>query len=95
MNNGHIDNMQKAVASGDWPAVLRLWDVYAGGIRTEIGRGTCTPARMAEAREFLEWAKRIALCARAQAQNRLNAIHAARQYSPQRLPPPPLLRTSL
>jgi len=83
MNTQRTDDMRKAVVSGEWPAVLRLWDVYTAGILEEIGRGTCSPARMTEAREFLDWAKRFVLCARAQAQYRLDAIHAARQYSPQ------------
>jgi hypothetical protein len=87
--------MRRAVASGDWHSVLRLWDVYAAGILEEIGRGTCTPARMAEAREFLEWTERVALCARAQAQHRINAIHAARQYGPPSSPPGSSVHTSL
>jgi hypothetical protein len=95
MDTGRTDDMRRTVASGDWHAALRLWDVYASGILEEIGRGACTPARMSEARKFLDWAKRIALCARAQAQQRLNTIHAARQYGPQ--PPRPLssLRKSM
>ena len=95
MDTGRTDDMRRAVASGDWHSVLRLWDVYAAGILEELGRGTCTRARMAEAREFLEWTKRVAFCARAQAQHRLNAIHAAQQYRPQPSPPASSVRTSL
>ena len=51
MNTQRTDDMRKAVVSGEWPAVLRLWDVYTAGILEEIGRGTCSPARMTEARE--------------------------------------------
>lgn len=87
MDSGRTDDMRRAVAAGDWPAVLRLWEVYSADILEEIGRGACTPARMSEAREFLEWAKRVAWCARAQAQQRLDAIHAAKQYGPQPSPP--------
>jgi hypothetical protein len=94
METGHTDEMRKAVASGDWPAVLRLWEAYAAGILDEIGRGTCPRARLAEAGEFLEWAKRVALCARSQAQTRLDRIYAARQYAPA-APPHPCLRTRL
>ena len=71
MDTPRTDEMRRAVASGEWPAVLRLWEVYAAGIREEIGRGACTPARMAEAQGFLDWARRVVLCARAQAQTRL------------------------
>lgn len=95
MSAERTSEMRNAVAAGDWPAVLRLWDVYAGGIREELGRGTCTQARLTEAREFLDWAERVALCARAQAQNRLNTIHVARQYDPEPSRRPPSLRTSL
>jgi hypothetical protein len=95
MGAGHIDEMRKAVAAGDWPAVLRLWESYAAGILDEIGRGTCTRARMAEAGAFLDWAKRVALCARAHAQTRLDRIHAATQYDSRPAPPRPSVHTSL
>ena len=83
MSTGQTEEMRKAVAAGDWPAVLRLWEAYNGGILEEIQQRTCTPARLAEARVFLDWARRVALCSRAQTQQRLNAIHAVREYSPQ------------
>jgi hypothetical protein len=50
---------------------------------------------MSEAREFLDWAKRVALCARAQAQQRLITIHAARQYGSQPSRPLSSLRKSM
>ena len=95
MGAGRTSEMRKAVAAGDWPAVLRLWEAYAAGILEEIGRGTCTRARLAEAREFLDWAQRVVLCSRAQAQNQLNRIHAAQQYCPQAAPPRCSLRANL
>jgi hypothetical protein len=95
MSIERTDNMRKAVASGDWPAALRLWESYAAGILDEIGRGACTHQRMAEAREFLEWTRRVAMCARAQNQQRLNAIHAARQYGASSSLSGPSMRTSL
>jgi len=95
MSTVGADQIRKAVASGEWQAALRHWDAYAAGIRDEISRGVCTASRMSEAREFLEWAGRAVLCARAQAQNRLNAIHAARHYAPSPPRPPSSLRTSL
>jgi hypothetical protein len=95
MDTRRADHLRKAMASGDYRNALRLWDEYAAGIRQEISAGTCTVARMAEAREFLDWARRVVLCARAQAQNRLNAIHVAQQYGPASSPPASFLRTSL
>jgi hypothetical protein len=95
MDTGRTGNIRQAVASGEWPAVLRLWELYAAGIREELARGTCTRARLAEAREFLDWTNRVALCARAQNQQRLNTIHAAQQYGQQPSRPLPSIRTSL
>jgi hypothetical protein len=95
MDTDRTSQLRKAIASGDFGRALRLWDDYAAGIRREIGCGTCTAARMAEAREFLDWARRVVLCARAHAQNRLNAIHVARQYGPAPSRPASLFRTSL
>ena len=95
MDTQRTNHLRRAMASGDYQCVLRLWDEYAAGIRQEISRGTCTAARMAEAREFLDWARRVVLCVRAQAQNRLNAIHVAKQYGTAPSGPPSFLRTSL
>jgi hypothetical protein len=95
MDTERTSHLRKAIASGDYRLALRLWDDYAAGIRQEIGRGACTAARMAEAREFLDWARRVVLCARAQAQNRLNAIHVARQYGQAPSRPASHFRTSL
>ena len=94
MDTARTDDLRRAVASGDWHAVSRLWDSYAAGILEEIGRGTCTRARLSEAGEFLAWAKRVALCARAHAQYRLNTMHAARQYAPQPSDRPSSIRKS-
>jgi len=95
MDTQRTNHIRRAVASGEYQNALRLWDDYAAGIRQEICHGTCTAARMAEAREFLEWARRVVLCARAQAQNQLNAIHVAKQYGPPPSRPASFLRTSL
>jgi hypothetical protein len=95
MNTQRTDHIRRAVVSADWQNALRLWGDYAAGIREEISRRACTPARMAEAREFLDWARRVVLCTRAQAQRRLNAIHVAQQYNPVPSKPAGFLRTSL
>ena len=95
MDTQRTGNLRRAVASGEWQSALRLWDEYAAGIREEIRRGTCPEARIAEAREFLDWTRRVVLCARAQAQNRLNAIHVAKQYGSVPSRPRSVLQTSL
>ena len=89
-----MDNMRQAVAAGDWPAALRLWERYAAGILDDIRRGTCVPQRMSEAGEFLQWAQRIALCQRAQNQQRLDALHASQQYRPSLEDSRPRMHTS-
>jgi hypothetical protein len=95
MDAGRTNEMRQAVAAGDWPTVLRLWEAYAAGILQEISHRTCTRERMAEAGEFLDWAQRFALCSRAQAQTSLDRIHAAKQYGRQPTPPHSSLRVSL
>jgi hypothetical protein len=90
----HTDPIRKAVAGGDFQPALRLWNDYAAGIREEICRGSCTEARMAEAQEFMEWARRMVRCTCAEAQDRLNAMHVAGQYS-HASEPASFLRTSL
>ena len=95
MSERATDEMRQAAAAGDWTAVLRLWEEYAAGIRQELTQGVCTGARLQEAREFLDWAGRVALCARAQDRQRLDTLHAAQQYSPQPAQRRPALHTSL
>ena len=73
--------IRQAVAAGDFPRVTRLWNQYATGIQEEICRGACTAARMAEARELVEWARLTWLCARSHLQARLNTIAAAERYT--------------
>ena len=75
------EHLRQAVAAGDWAAVLHLWSVYAEAIRVAIEQRTCTPARMAEAKEFLDWTGRLVQCERAHTQARLDALHAATLYA--------------
>ena len=95
MSSDTTEELRKTVAAGDWPAALQLWAAYAAAISGEIERGVCTAARLAAARDFLDWAKRVALCANAQAQQRLNAIHAAEHDAQQSSAPRSSLRASL
>jgi len=73
--------IRQAVAAGDFPRATRLWNQYADGIQEEMRRGTCTTARLAEARELVEWARLTWLCARSHLQDRLNTIAAAERYT--------------
>lgn len=86
--------IRRAVASGDFVRAGQLWSAYSRAILAEIERGACTEARMADARELVEWSRRSILCARAHAQEQLNALRAAGQYELRPQPPGPFLTAS-
>jgi hypothetical protein len=87
--------IRQAIAADDFAAAMRLWNEYAEGVQQEIRSGTCTAARMAAARELLEWSQFRVRCACAHFQSRLRAIQAAGQYSAAQCPRSTLLHTSL
>jgi hypothetical protein len=93
--DNRTDPIRQAVASGEFQRAALLWNEYAAGIREEIGRGTCTQARMAEAGELLEWSCGVALCERAHARSQLDTIWVASQYGPADSPTPSCFRASL
>ena len=88
-------HIRQAMASEDWQRASVLWDQYVDAVRQEISNGTCSGERMREAREFLDWARCIVLCVRAQAQERLRALHVAQRYDPAPAVPASFLRASL
>ncbi|MGA3020205.1 MAG: hypothetical protein ABSF62_24050 [Bryobacteraceae bacterium] len=95
MNSAPTAAIRRAVASGDFPRVTVLWNEYASLLQGEISRGACTRARMAEARELLEWSRRTVALARAHAQSRLDALRVAEQYLQKAPRSAALLRTCL
>jgi|CZKE01.1.fsa_nt_gi hypothetical protein len=78
------DPIRQAVACGEFPKALALWEEHARQLRRELQTGVFSPERLAETRELVEWCCNVALCARAQAQVRLDQITVARQYGPPR-----------
>jgi hypothetical protein len=95
MDNHRTEPIHQAVASGEFERATRLWNEYAAGIREEIGRGSCSQARMAEMVELVEWSRRVVLCDRARAQGQLTTIWVASQYGPSDVPLASSFRTSL
>jgi hypothetical protein len=95
MDNQHIDPIRRAVASGEFHQATLLWNEYVVEIREEIGRGTCTQARMTETAELVEWSRGVVLCDRAHAQGQLTTIWVASQYGPADSPPPSCLWASV
>jgi hypothetical protein len=63
--------LRDAIASGEFPKALRLWDEYAGDLRCAIQNRTATEADMAEMRELVEWSRVVVECARAHSLQRL------------------------
>jgi hypothetical protein len=95
MNSAQNAAIRRAVARGEFLRVVTLWNEYAGRLQGEISRGDCTPARMEEARELVEWSRRTVALARAHAQPRLDALRVAEQYLQRAPRSAALLRTSL
>jgi hypothetical protein len=95
MDSQRTDPIRQAVASGEYQRATLLWNEYVAGIREEIGRGTCTRARMEETAQLVEWSRRVVLCNRARAQGQLTTIWVASQYGPADPPPPCRVRASL
>lgn len=95
MDISSTDTIRRAITGGDWTAASALWADHAAAIEKRIADGKCPAALLEEARDLLDWARRVVLCARTQAQEQLNALHAARQYGDEPAAIARLLRTSL
>lgn len=95
MDNQRTDPIRQAVAAGEFHRATLLWNEYVTEIREEIGRGTCTQARMVETAELLEWSRGVVLCDRAHAQSQLTTMWVASQYGPADSPPASCVRANL
>src|SRR5712691_10625150 len=73
-------SIRKAVGSGEYQKALLLWNTYAARLQEELRQGACSRTRLAEARELVEWSRRVVLCARTHAQDQLNSLYAAAEY---------------
>jgi hypothetical protein len=75
------DLIRKAVVAGEFERALLLWNGYAGRLRKELRGDSRSAARLAEARDLVEWSRRTVRCAHAHAQDRMNGLRIARDYS--------------
>lgn len=86
--------IRRAVASGEFQEAQRLWTGYMAELNEELRQGSLSETRLAEAGELMEWSRRVVICARAHAQDRLNGLHVAGQYGdPPRPQVPQLIQT--
>ena len=79
--------IRQAVASGEFRKALALWEDHARQLREEIRSGRSSSAKLAEARDLVEWCRITALCAKGHAQAQLNRIGVAARYETQRVAP--------
>jgi hypothetical protein len=79
--NEIINQFRLAVSSGEFQKAALLWNDYSREIEDEIRRRACNKERFREAAELLEWARRVALCARTSATRRLSATQSGTQVA--------------
>ena len=80
MDSHPTEPIRQAVASGEFQKAQLLWDGYAALLCEELRHGSVPEARLAEARELVEWTRRVVMCARAHAQSRLDSMLVAQTY---------------
>jgi hypothetical protein len=72
--------MRQAIASGEFPRALLLWNEYVSSFAEAARRREVGSAQWSEFNEFVAWARNMALCSRAYAQDRLNSLHVTSRY---------------
>jgi hypothetical protein len=80
MDNSLTDRIHQAVASGEFQRALLIWNEYAARLQQELRTGRLSAAEFEEAGQLVAWSRQVALCARAQALDRLNSLRVAEQY---------------
>jgi hypothetical protein len=76
-----LEPLRQAVASGEFPRALVLWNEYVARFAGALQRGEVTLGQWREVEDFVAWARNLALCSRAYAQDRLNSLHVTDRYS--------------
>jgi len=74
------ESIRRAMASEEFAAAQRLWDVYAEEVRAAILAGSATEGMMAEMRELVGWSRLVVQSFRAQAGDQVSRAHVARVY---------------
>jgi hypothetical protein len=70
------DRIRQAVECGDFLAAASLWEEWAASLRQKPD-----PAEWEQMTELYRWARGVALCMRAQLQDRCNGLSAAQAYT--------------
>jgi len=94
-DNPMVGRIRDAMASGEYQRAHLLWNEYATQLLEDARRGQLSEARFREAGELVKWSRRVVLCARAQAQNRIRSFQVAQEYTAQTPTQPRFLQTRL
>jgi hypothetical protein len=79
MDNLLTDRIRQAVASGEFHGALLLWNEYVARLQQKLGRLSKTDIH--EAAELVAWSREVLLCAGAHAQDYLNRLNVAGEYT--------------
>jgi hypothetical protein len=75
------ERIRQAVASGEFQSALLLWNDYVAALQQEVRRGRLSEADMQEAGKLVAWSREVLLCASAHAQDYLNRVNVAGEYT--------------
>ena len=75
-----LEPIRHAISRGDWARSGALWDGLAGEVERRLRAGRLSPAEWNKVAQLFAWSRNVLLCARAQALDRLNQMHAAGAY---------------
>ena len=81
MDNLLTDRIRQAVASGEFQSALLLWHEYAARLEQEMHGGRLSKTDMQEAGKLVAWSRDVVLCADAHAQEYLNRLNVAGEYT--------------
>jgi hypothetical protein len=86
VNTESASRIRRAIASGEYRKAADEWAIYARELEACMAGGAGGPESgkpsLSEARELLEWSRRVVVCANAHTREFLNRLHIASSYSP-------------
>lgn len=80
-----MEAIRRGITRGDWAGSTGRWEGLARELEKRLRAGRLSPAEWSEVVQLYSWSRKVLLCARAQALDRLNEIHAAGAYRQTRL----------
>ena len=72
MDGKSADLIRKAVSSGEFPKAMLLWEEHVRRLSEEMRSGFVPHSRLDETRDLVEWARLVALSARAHVLERID-----------------------